>query len=228
MITLYEENTDKLSVKAASIILNELEELAKEKERIVLGLPGGRSVKKVYEEFGKGNSDAWKKTHIFTIDERVAPIGSDDRNSKLIQESFADELLKKGLLEKNRLHFLKGMEEKNFLEYYDELDKLGGFDIVLLGVGEDGHVAALYPGHPVLDKEGSYAYMEDSPKPPPKRVTATKNLITSAGLVCLFFIGEGKKEAYKAFLDDSKDFRENPAKIGLEAKKLFVFTNIKK
>ena len=228
MITLYEEDKDKLSAKAASIILNELEVLAKEKEQVVLGLPGGRSVKKVYDEFAKSNSDAWKKTHIFTVDERVALADSDERNSKLIKESFTDKLIEKGLIGEKNLHFLKGTTQEHFSAYGEELKILGGFDIVLLGVGEDGHVAALYPEHPVLDKESSYAYMEDSPKPPPKRITATKDLILNAELVVLFFIGEGKKEAYKAFLDDSKDFIECPAKIGLEANKLFVFTDIKK
>ncbi len=66
------------------------------------------------------------------------------------------------------------------------------FDVLMLGVGEDGHVASLFPGHPVLGATGTTAATFDSPKPPPTRVTLTVPTIRSADEVWLIAAGPDK------------------------------------
>ncbi|MGI5177986.1 6-phosphogluconolactonase [Dactylosporangium sp. CA-152071] len=71
------------------------------------------------------------------------------------------------------------------------------FDVVLLGVGEDGHVASVFPGHPVIDETGTTASVHDSPKPPPVRVTLTLPAINTAAEVWLIAAGDGKADAVR-------------------------------
>src|SRR5437868_3398261 len=69
------------------------------------------------------------------------------------------------------------------------------FDVVLLGVGEDGHVNSLFPGHPALQSDGLTAGIKDSPKPPPQRVTMTLEAIRDAQRVIIIATGAGKANA---------------------------------
>jgi 6-phosphogluconolactonase len=68
-------------------------------------------------------------------------------------------------------------------------------DIVLLGIGEDGHTASLFPGHPALNASGLTVGIRDSPKPPPQRVTLTLNALQSARRVIILATGAGKADA---------------------------------
>jgi 6-phosphogluconolactonase len=74
------------------------------------------------------------------------------------------------------------------------------FDVLMLGVGEDGHVASIFPGHPVGEASGVTAAVHDSPKPPPTRITLTMPVIRSADEVWLIASGEGKADAIGAAL----------------------------
>lgn len=77
------------------------------------------------------------------------------------------------------------------------------FDLILLGMGPDGHTASLFPGHQLLDEtERWVAYIEDSPKPPPKRITLTYLVINHAARVAFVATGKEKQDMLKAVLDD--------------------------
>jgi len=75
----------------------------------------------------------------------------------------------------------------------DELE--GGLDVLLLGMGEDGHVASLFPGHPALDAQGWVTVIDDSPKPPARRITLTMPLLATARHAVVVATGEGKLSA---------------------------------
>jgi len=96
-----------------------------------------------------------------------------------------------------------------------ELKLVGGrFDVVVLGMGEDGHVAGLFPRHPALVQPGrSFIPFFDSPKPPPERVTASRELVTTASLVVLLALGEAKRAAWDAFSSSAVTVVECPAKM---------------
>ncbi len=71
----------------------------------------------------------------------------------------------------------------------------GGLDVVLLGLGEDGHVASLFPGHPALGADSLVEIVLDSPKPPPARLTLTLPLLTTARATVILAVGEAKRAA---------------------------------
>jgi 6-phosphogluconolactonase len=73
----------------------------------------------------------------------------------------------------------------------------GALDVALLGMGPDGHIASLFPGHPVLlgAKDAAIAYVEDSPKPPPRRMTLTLPFLKKTSHSILVAMGESKRDA---------------------------------
>ena len=78
----------------------------------------------------------------------------------------------------------------------------GGLDVVLLGMGEDGHVASLFPGHRLLDERAhDLAWLDDSPKPPSERVTMTLKVLAQPSLArFVLATGAGKRDALKRLL----------------------------
>ena len=77
------------------------------------------------------------------------------------------------------------------------------FDLILLGVGPDGHTASLFPGHELLTERGSWVSpIEDSPKPPPRRITFTFPVINHAARVAFVATGESKAQLLPKILDE--------------------------
>jgi 6-phosphogluconolactonase len=74
-------------------------------------------------------------------------------------------------------------------------DFAGGLDVALLGLGEDGHIASLFPGHPALASDEPVLHIADSPKPPARRMTLGLSLLQRAGLCVVLATGEGKRDA---------------------------------
>ena len=89
------------------------------------------------------------------------------------------------------------------------------FDLVLLGMGPDGHVASLFPNHPMLDEKSEWVtFITDSPKPPPERITFTLPVINSASNVAVVVTGESKAEAVHLAIDDvGPDYLSLPARL---------------
>jgi 6-phosphogluconolactonase len=81
-------------------------------------------------------------------------------------------------------------------------DRLGDtrLDLVVLGMGPDGHTASLFPHHPVLDATGGVAGVHDSPKPPPERITLTLDRLNGGARIVLAVTGEGKRDALARML----------------------------
>ena len=99
--------------------------------------------------------------------------------------------------------------------YGRALDELGGrFDVAILSAGEDGHCASLFPCHPSVSDPGEgFLLVEASPKPPPRRVSASRRLLERSGLGVVVFYGEGKRDALRLFRDASVDVQGCPSKL---------------
>jgi len=190
-----------LASRAASILSMEIARIAAEKGIAVVGVPGGRSAAAIFESLSKNNVP-WKKVHLFMVDERMVPIHSPCSNFRIL----SDTLLKKlgdEFPEENAHHFLNDADEAKALASYNrQLASRGGrLDIVLLSAGEDGHVASLFPYHPSIRDEGKrFIAVSDSPKPPAKRVSASRKLLAKSRVAILMFAGKEKKAAFRAFI----------------------------
>jgi 6-phosphogluconolactonase len=87
----------------------------------------------------------------------------------------------------------------------------GTFEIVMLGVGPDAHIASLFPGRPELDVDDIAVAVHDSPKPPPDRISLTLPCLNRARSVWFVVSGEGKADAVALALAEGTDVHDAPA-----------------
>jgi 6-phosphogluconolactonase len=175
----------------------------------LLALPGGRSVGRVAEVLRADEMEVpWEKVHIFFVDERCVDLESPESNYQALRETFLEPLTAAGRLPRGNLHLPQESGEgpcdpgayTRALEAVAGGPGRGRFDVVLLGVGEDGHIASLFPDHTALrNRERQYLLVEDAPKEPPRRITASRRLIASAETAIALFLGEGKRRALQRF-----------------------------
>lgn len=216
--------------EVVDVLCEEIFCLLETKDEIVLGLPGGRSVKGIYEEFCKHKKIPWKKIHIFLVDERLVSITSKDSNFLQIKEQFIDELIKNKIIPEKNIHpFIvdSGKKDYGLADYENELKKFGGYDIVILGTGEDCHIAALFADYSVNNDSEYFMLLSDSPKPPKDRMTASKKLLERTNIGLIIFKGEAKRKAYKNFLNSNLSINKCPAKIVNRMEKTMVLTDLR-
>jgi 6-phosphogluconolactonase len=165
----------------------------------VVGLCGGRSIVGFLDALTCLLSNSREvippNVHFFMVDERCVPIDHPESNYRLLREHFFERAMSENRVEPSQIHpFEIGSDPKAAtLVYTEKLAGLDqeGFSIVVLGLGEDGHVAALFPRHPSLDvAERRFLTIDDSPKPPPQRMTASLPLVCTAQYGFLLAIEE--------------------------------------
>jgi 6-phosphogluconolactonase len=204
-------------------------------EPLVVGLCGGRSVvgllSALEQESVNQPRELLKRIQFFMVDERLVPLTDEQSNFGGLKRLLFDTLIEKGVVDERQLHpFITKRESTDFGcgAYLQELQSLGGkFTVVVLGVGEDGHVAGLFPHHATLqEKSGSFLHFHDSPKPPQDRMTASVPLITGSELSVVLALGEGKREAWNAFNNDEVVVAACPAKLAAKAHSCLVVTDL--
>ncbi|ADN01451.1 6-phosphogluconolactonase [Spirochaeta thermophila] len=205
--------------------------LYRDEPHLVVGLPGGRSVVPVLEALRERDDLPWDRCVFFLVDERCVPPGSPERNDALLERVFFRPLVEKRWITRDQVHpyEYRGEAEDWGLEAYERALRgyREAFHLVVLGAGEDGHVASLFPRHPsIWDDSPFYIRVEEAPKPPPRRISASKTLLESSEACLLLFMGEGKREAYRRFLDPELPLADCPAKLAFEVDRLAVATDL--
>ncbi|MFT4312278.1 MAG: 6-phosphogluconolactonase [Candidatus Woesearchaeota archaeon] len=213
MISVIDDN---IFENAKEIFEKEVEKILQTKERVLIGLVGGRSVQDFYLQFDS-MALPWQKLTFLALDERQVPFESEQSNSRQIQEQLAA-----------HVSFIPYDNKKGIDQYQLELEKHGGyFDIIIVSAGEDGHIASLFPQHDSIKNEQlGFIQVEDAPKQPPKRISASRKTILHAQVAFLFFVGESKKDAYENYQKKPaiKDF---PATLINYIPNSYVFVDVK-
>ncbi|PNT65002.1 hypothetical protein BRADI_4g35867v3 [Brachypodium distachyon] len=159
----------------------------------------------------------WSKWHVFWVDERVVPKDHEDSNYKLA----LDGLLAKVPIPPGQVYAINdALSAEGAADDYEtvlkQLVKNGvlamstatgfpRFDVMLLGMGPDGHIASLFPGHPLVKENQKWVtHIKDSPKPPPERITFTFPVINSSAYVAMVVTGAGKAGAVQKALSDKQ------------------------
>lgn len=201
----------------------------------VVGLCGGRSVGALLgalsTELQQRPREVVGRVQFFMVDERLVPLADPHSNYGALAREIFDPLVAAGVLRPDQLHpFVADptASDHGCGGYTREFNQYGGrFTVVVVGVGEDGHVAGLFPRHPVLRRtEPVFFSFYDSPKPPAGRMTAGLTLVRSAQLGIVLALGEGKREAWQRMLQAETELDECPAVLARELPEALVVTDL--
>ncbi|KAK6250802.1 hypothetical protein SCA6_004807 [Theobroma cacao] len=217
-----------LSVSLAKYTADLADKLSKEKSTFTVVLSGGsliKSLRKLVEPPYIDSVD-WSAWQVFWVDERVVPKDHDDSNYKLAFDGF---LSKVPILPDNVYSINDALSAEGAADDYETCLKhlvnsgvisvsaatgLPKFDLMLLGMGPDGHVASLFPGHPLVrENEKWVTFIKDSPKPPPERITFTFPVINSSAHIALVVCGAGKAGPVHAALGNGKNSEPLPVQM---------------
>ncbi|KAL5201802.1 hypothetical protein ABZP36_036156 [Zizania latifolia] len=213
-----------LAVSLAKYTAELSEKFAAERGAFTVVLSGGSLIKALRKlaEPPYLASVEWSKWHVFWVDERVVPKDHEDSNYKLALDGFLakvpippgqvyainDALSAEGAADDYET-CLKQLV-KNGVIAMSQATGFPRFDVMLLGMGPDGHIASLFPGHPLVNENQRWVtYIKDSPKPPPERITFTFPVINSSAYIAMVVTGAGKAGAVQKALSDkqtSSDF----------------------
>lgn len=141
----------------------------------------------------------WSTWHIFWVDERCVPLTHPDSNYRLAREYLFDH----AAIPAEQIYALDdtldpaaaaaAYEATLRRVFQPDPDQTPRFDLILLGMGEDGHTASLFPNHALLDETERWVTpIFDSPKPPPERITLTLPVVNNARQVAFLAAGTGK------------------------------------
>jgi 6-phosphogluconolactonase len=163
-----------------------------ERGQFKLVLAGGKTPEKVYSLLAKSDAD-WSKWVIYHGDERTLPVDHTDRNSVMAANAWLNHVA----IPKSQIFDMPtelGTKESARL-YREVIKNAMPFDLVLLGMGEDGHIASLFPD--VLHDESELIHeIYHSPKPPAERITLSANTLSATHTLLFLITGENKKEAF--------------------------------
>lgn len=216
----------RLDETGAELITRAIDRRLREAPHVVLGVVGGRSVGGIYSHLRRRDLP-WHRLHVFLADERLVPVTSEESNWKLITA----DLLADTPLPSSGAHpfpFNPETSDAGISIYDGALAKLGGrFDIAILSAGEDGHTASLFPDHASIasDVDG-FVLVEGSPKPPPRRVSASRRLLERSGLGVLVFYGESKRSAFDLFSAEDTSVRQCPSRVVTTMQSGVVLTDL--
>lgn len=214
-------SADELASHVAGAWLEEVETAHRARKPHCVALSGGRITKNLFTSVVEqaktrktGDSDALSLTsdvHFFWADERCVPPNDPESNFKT-----ADDLLFTPLkIPKNQIHRIRGEDAPTIAVHTAEselrqiappnADGLPVLDLIFLGMGEDGHVASLFPDAPPETTRCTTPFLmiDKSPKPPPRRISLNYNVIVAARQVWVLISGAGKEKALRESLDFS-------------------------
>lgn len=181
-----------------------------------LNLSGGSTPKLLYELLATdhyGKRFDWTRVHVFFGDERFVPFDHADSNYRMAREA----LLAHVPIPDGNVHPVPTEEgepadaakayEATLKEYYGAQDIDPGkpiFDVTLLGLGEDGHTASLFPGTDALQERSRWVTSVIGAKPEP-RITMTYPVLGSSDALVFLVAGDGKRDMLKRVLDGDRD-----------------------
>lgn len=182
---------DEINQAALKKILQSAADAIASRGKFTIVLAGGGTPKSVYTLLRSANTD-WSKWHIYHNDDRCLPVDHPDRNSLMAAQAWLNHVS----IPASQIHDIPAElgPVEGAKAYAKTLAGLDDFDLVLLGLGEDGHTASLFPGHTWDDSVDAFPVF-DAPKPPPERVSISAARLSRAREVIFLVTGSGKQEA---------------------------------
>ena len=185
------DSQDNINQAATARILQAANEAIQAQGSFYVVLAGGSTPKAVYQLLSEQQAD-WANWHVFHNDDRCLPVDHEERNSKMARDAW----LSKVAIPEQQIYDIPA-ELGNVAgakAYAETLKDVRTFDLVILGLGEDGHTASLFPNQTV-DNSADAVPVFDAPKPPADRITISQSRLNNTKEVMFLVTGAGKQEA---------------------------------
>ncbi|HWU68413.1 MAG TPA: 6-phosphogluconolactonase [Stenotrophobium sp.] len=175
-------------------ILDAARDAIRQRGRFLIVVAGGNTPQTVYRRLRDADAD-WSRWYVYFGDERCVPVDDPARNSRMAAEAWLDHVA----IPKTQVHAMPAELGAGPAAdaYANTLHNVGQFDLVLLGLGEDGHTASLFPDHDwgSATHAADVLAVADAPKPPPQRVSLSARRLSLARAVLFMVTGEAKHDA---------------------------------
>lgn len=205
-------DADQLSQAAADLLCSCVESTLRDGDRCAIALSGGSTPRRLYGMLGqepwRGRID-WLRLHAFIVDERFVPPDHADSNERMIRET----LMATSPLPDTNLHpipYMPDGPEAAAARYEEELRRFFGsaepprFDLILLGMGADGHTASLFPGTSAPEVADRLVIPSVNPAAGAQRVTLTLPVLNAAAAAAFLVAGADKAETLRAVLEERR------------------------
>ena len=213
------KTADEVIEALANYFAHTVNNAIKEKNECTVVLPGGSSPKKLYQSLASwnfSNQIDWDKIYFFFEDERYVPFSSPENNGAMVKKFLFDPLK---IADANIFYIntavLPDEAAKKYAQRIVSLfkNKPIRFDLILLGLGDNGHTASLFPHTPVLQEKKALVKAVPIDDPPSYRITMTAPLINEAHAIAFLVYGETKANAVFEVLEGEKNFETYPAQL---------------
>jgi 6-phosphogluconolactonase len=187
-----------LSHAAAASVAQIIRQTCADRGRVVLALAGGHTPARLYQLLAEsaGETIPWRQVHLCWSDERYVPLDHPDSNFRMAKESFLDRIdIPESNVHPMPTHFANPQEAAR--AYENELRRLfpppwPRFDLLLLGMGPDGHTASLFPGSAALEENKRWVLATTSPAEPKQRLSLTLPVLSNAATIYFLISGRDK------------------------------------
>ncbi|RYY62465.1 MAG: 6-phosphogluconolactonase [Chitinophagaceae bacterium] len=218
MHTLIYSDSDELSRAYADWMMDRVKTVLTGKDSFTLSLSGGSTPKKLYkllaaEPYKSGIE--WSRIHFFWGDERFVPFTDEKNNARM---AF-DELLDKVPVNKDHVHIMDtSLEPAAAVAHYEKIlhgyfDGQGGFDLVMLGLGDNAHTLSLFPGYPIIHDDKNWVAAFFLKEQDMYRISLTKVLVNKSAAVTYLVAGADKASSVKAVIEGPADEDLYPAQV---------------
>ncbi len=183
-----------LEQAAVQAILQAASQAISQRAAFHIVLAGGTTPRRIYELLREADTD-WAAWHVYFGDERCLPQEHAERNSRMAAHALLDQVA----IPENQIHPIPAEQGAAIAasSYAQTLADISLFDLVLLGLGEDGHTASLFPGHdPDMTPAAPAAIaVLNAPKPPPQRVSLSAHRLSATRQLMFLVTGAAKQQA---------------------------------
>lgn len=209
------ESVEKLSEQFAQLLIDKIN---KSKNNFNIALSGGTTPKNIFEYLAAHhqNTIGWHKVKFFWGDERCVPPTDSESNYKMAYES----LLSRLQIPASNIFRIRGENDpQNGAKEYSEIvkkqlpqiNKIPKFDLIMLGLGEDGHTASIFPNQKsLLESEQIYASAVH-PETGQKRITLTGKVINNASTIVFIVTGNNKAKVVDEIINQKDNYKNYPA-----------------
>ena len=221
------DTSAQLAIAAAELFVARASDSERESNRFCVALSGGKTPKQIYELLASDDFRRrvnWGGVHLFFGDERAVPPDHPDSNFKMVDAA----LISKVAIPLENVHRIKGeLEPEAAAEQYEATLRsvFAGqpwprFDLVFLGLGEDGHTASLFPGSEAMREQVRWVAATRNPETQQERITLTLPVLNHAKHAAFLVVGRNKAQRLRDVLSDPQSHDLPAQAIRLESGKL--------